>query len=148
LDKEPEWVEVSGILSQNSKAIRLTRVPSCCCPDAVRRMMTHQSPDTYKAIQEIRRSLKGGSLTLIMIYTRRSLNYFVHKVLNCAFDGRRKDPCPVEHTYTKPEITDMFKGCSSCKISVEALFGTGYGTVNMITPRSYTVFSEKESALI
>jgi len=94
----------------------------------------HHSPDTYKAIEEIRRSLKGGGLALIMLYNRRSLNYFVHRVLNCPFDGSRKDPCPVEHTYTKPEIMNMFKNFSSCKISMDYLFGTGYGTVNIIIP--------------
>lgn len=94
----------------------------------------HHSPDTYKAIEEVRRLLKSGGLALIMLYHRRSLNYLVHKVLNYPFDGSRRDPCPVEHTYTKSGITEMFKSYSSCKISVEYLFGTGYGTINMITP--------------
>jgi len=94
----------------------------------------HHSPDTYKAIEEVRRSLKVSGLALIMLYHRRSLNYLVHRVLNYPFDGSSKDPCPVEHTYTKSEIMAMFKSYSSCKISVEYLFGTGYSTVNMITP--------------
>jgi ubiquinone/menaquinone biosynthesis C-methylase UbiE len=94
----------------------------------------HHSPDTYKAIEEVRRLLRAGGLALIMLYHRRSLNYLVHRVLNYPFDGSRKDPCPVEHTYAKPEIMEMFKSYSSCKISVEYLFGTGYGIVNMITP--------------
>lgn len=94
----------------------------------------HHTPGTDKAIEEVRRVLKVGGLALIMLYHRRSLNYLVHRVLNHPFDGSRNDPCLVEHTYTKSEIMQMFKRYSSCKISVEYLFGTGYGTVNMITP--------------
>ncbi len=95
----------------------------------------HHSPDTGKTIEEVRRVLKKGGLTLIMLYHRRSLNYLVHRLLNYPFDGNKEDPCPVEHTYTRSEVMKMFRDYSSCKISVDYLFGTGYGIMNNVIPR-------------
>ncbi len=94
----------------------------------------HHSPDTPKTIVEVLRVLKPGGKALIMLYNRKSLNYAVHRVLNYPFDGSRKDPCPVEHTYTKEQIMEMFKNFSTSNISVDYLFGTGYGTVNRFMP--------------
>ncbi len=95
----------------------------------------HHSPDTPQTIREVRRVLKPGGLALIMLYNRRSLNYVVHRVLNYPFDGSKKDPCPVEHTYSKQQIKELFSEFSTVHVSVEYLFGTGYGLVNAIIPR-------------
>ena len=94
----------------------------------------HHSPDTQQTINEVRRVLKPGGIAIIMLYHRRSLNYFVHRLLHYPFDGSREDPCPAEHTYTKKQIEKMFREFVECEISVEYLFGTGYGAVNSLIP--------------
>lgn len=94
----------------------------------------HHSPDTPKTIEEVRRVLKPSGRALIMLYNRNSLNYVIHRMLNYPFDGSRKDPCPVEHTYTKEQIRDMFSNFTHCEITVDYLFGTGYGFVNRMIP--------------
>lgn len=96
----------------------------------------HHSPDTPKTIDEIHRVLKPGGLASIMLYNRRSLNFFIHKILQYPFDGSREDPCPVENTYTKEEIIDIFSAYLRCDISIDYLFGTGYGLVNKLLPIS------------
>ena len=95
----------------------------------------HHSPDTQKTIDEVRRVLQPGGRAIIMLYHRRSLNYFIHRMLHYPFDGNREDPCPVEHTYTKKQIEKMFREFVECKISVEYLFGTGYGVINRLIPQ-------------
>ena len=96
----------------------------------------HHSPDTQKTIDEVWRVLKPGGMAIIMLYNRNSLNYVVHRLLSYPFDGSRPDPCPVEHTYTKTQIREMFKKFTSCSIDVDYLFGTGYGVlINTLTPR-------------
>ena len=94
----------------------------------------HHSPDTPKTIEEVRRVLKPGGRALIMLYNRKSLNYAIHRILSYPFDGSKKDPCPVEHTYTKDQIREMFRNYAECDITVDYLFGTGYGIVNRMIP--------------
>lgn len=95
----------------------------------------HHSPDTPAAIQEVWRVLRRGGVALVMLYHRRSLNFAVHRLLDHPFDGRRGDRCPVEHTYTRAQVREMFRGYSRCEIGVEYLFGTGYGVANRLMPR-------------
>lgn len=95
----------------------------------------HHSPDTPKTIKEVFRVLKPGGLALIMLYNRKSLNYWIHRILHYPFDGSREDPCPVEHTYTKEDILEMFSDFSECRINIDYLCGTGYGVVNKIIPK-------------
>ncbi|MBI5509075.1 MAG: class I SAM-dependent methyltransferase [Deltaproteobacteria bacterium] len=95
----------------------------------------HHSPDTERTIEEVRRVLRPGGKAEIMLYHRASLNYVVHRVLSYPFDGTAKDPCPVEHTYSRRQIREMFARFSRSDIEVEYLFGTGYGLVNRLLPR-------------
>lgn len=95
----------------------------------------HHSPDTPKTIEEVRRVLKPGGIAIIMLYNRKSLNYVIHRILNYPFDGSKDVPCPVEHTYYKQQLEEIFRNFSTCDISVDYLFGTGYGIVNSMIPR-------------
>lgn len=94
----------------------------------------HHSPDTPKTIEEARRVLKPGGKALIMLYNRNSLNYVIHRILSYPFDGSKQDPCPVEHTYTRDQIRELFRNYAKCEITVDYLFGTGYGIVNRMIP--------------
>ena len=69
----------------------------------------HHTPDTQKAIDEVWRVLVPGGLAVIMLYNRKSLNYYIHRLINQPFDGNRKDRCPIERTYTKAQIFSMFQ---------------------------------------
>jgi ubiquinone/menaquinone biosynthesis C-methylase UbiE len=42
----------------------------------------HHTPDTQKAIDEVRRVLVPGGLAVIMLYNRNSLNYYIHRLIN------------------------------------------------------------------
>lgn len=95
----------------------------------------HHSPNTRATIDEVRRVLKPGGLAVIMLYHRHSLNYVVHRLLSYPFDGSKKDPCPVEYTYSRDEIVEMFRHYATCQVSVDYLFGTGYGKVNSLMPK-------------
>ncbi len=95
----------------------------------------HHTPDTKRAIEEVRRVLKPGGEAFVMLYHRRSLNFLVHRLTGIPFDGTRGDPCPVESTYTKEGVRRLFDGFSHCRIEVDYLFGTGYRFANRLLPR-------------
>jgi len=96
----------------------------------------HHTPDTQKAIDEVRRVLVPGGLAVIMLYNRNSLNYYIHRLINQPFDGNRKDRCPIERTYTKAQIFSMFQDFKKVKIEVEYLLTTGYGIVWDLIPKA------------
>jgi len=95
----------------------------------------HHSPDTARSIREVHRVLKPDGLASVMLYNRRSLNFAVHSLLRYPFDGSRTDPCPVEHTYRRPDVRTMFRPFRTCSIRTDYLFGTGYGALNKLLPR-------------
>ncbi|MBM3262261.1 MAG: class I SAM-dependent methyltransferase [candidate division Zixibacteria bacterium] len=94
----------------------------------------HHTPDTQKAVNEVYRVLKKGGVALIMLYHRHALNYLAHLVTFTQFDGRREDPCPVERAYSRQEARQLFKDYSRTEISVDYLFGTGWGRINYFVP--------------
>jgi len=95
----------------------------------------HHTPDTQKSIDEVYRVLKPGGLAVIMLYNRASVNYLIHKLINQPFDGNRKDRCPIERTYTKTQILEMFSTFKTVQITVEYLLTTGYGIVWDLVPK-------------
>lgn len=94
----------------------------------------HHTPDTQKSIDEVLRVLKPGGSAIIMLYHRRSFNYIVHRILNAPFDGNRKDRCPIERTYTKKEVYQMFRNFQDVSIDVQYFMTTGYGIFWDILP--------------
>jgi hypothetical protein len=71
-----------------------------------------------------------------MLYNRHSLNRFAHLVTGIGFDGTRDDPCPVEDSFTKKEVLKMLGEFSSVEVSVDYLFGTGWGRANRFIPKT------------
>jgi len=94
----------------------------------------HHTPDTARAIGEVRRVLKRGGEAVIMLYNRRSLNFIAHRLLGVPFDGSKSDPVPVAFSYSADEALGLFEGFSGVSVSVEYLFGTGWGMVNRLLP--------------
>ncbi|HTT07459.1 MAG TPA: class I SAM-dependent methyltransferase [Gammaproteobacteria bacterium] len=93
----------------------------------------HHAADTERTIKEVYRALKKGGEARIMLYHRRSLNELVHRLLRVPFEDR-DELCPVVRRFTRPEILKMFSDFSRVEISVEHLFGEGYGLLFRLTP--------------
>lgn len=94
----------------------------------------HHAPDTERCVNEAHRVLKPGGQALIMLYNRRSLNEWVHRLLRVPFE-ERDELCPVVRRFTKPEIRTMFAAFSHIDIHTDFVFGEGYGSVFRYTPQ-------------
>lgn len=95
----------------------------------------HHTPNTEKSIQEIRRVLKKGGYAYIMLYNKMSLNWLAHWITRTSFDaGVRGERCPLEKAYKCREVKELFKKFLETRISVEYLFGTGWGIINKFIP--------------
>jgi ubiquinone/menaquinone biosynthesis C-methylase UbiE len=94
----------------------------------------HHTPDTLRAVEEVRRVLVPGGLAVIMLYHRRSFNYLIHRILNQPFDGHRNDRCPIEKTYSKPEIYDLFRRFSKTELEIKYFMTTGFGIIWDLLP--------------
>jgi ubiquinone/menaquinone biosynthesis C-methylase UbiE len=94
----------------------------------------HHTPDTKKAVRETHRVLKKSGRAFVMLYHRRSLNYLAHWITGVPFDGSKKDKCPVERSYSRREIRELFDMYYKVDINIDYLFGTGWGKINRITP--------------
>ncbi|HPS82864.1 MAG TPA: class I SAM-dependent methyltransferase [Bacteroidales bacterium] len=95
----------------------------------------HHTPDTQKSINEARRVLKQDGIAVIMLYNTRSFNYIIHRILNAPFDGNKKDRCPIERSYTKKQVLQLFSEYSSVKIEKEYFMTTGFGFLWHLIPR-------------
>jgi len=93
----------------------------------------HHVADTQKAIDEVYRVLKPGGEAKIMLYHRRSLNEWVHRLLKVPFEDR-DELCPVVRRYTRAEIDDIFKKFSKTRQTLDFVYGEGYGLVFKVTP--------------
>lgn len=94
----------------------------------------HHTPDVPKSVQEVWRVLKKGGTAVIMLYHRDSLNFIAHKLLDIPADGSRSDPVPVAYVYSRSQARDVFSQFTDVDVTVDYLFGTGWGVVNHLTP--------------
>lgn len=94
----------------------------------------HHTPDTAQSIEELRRVIRPGGKAVVMLYHRVSLNWLAHRVTGIPFDGSRRDPCPVEKTYTAAQAKAFFRHFSKVDVKIDYLFGTGWGKLNDLTP--------------
>lgn len=96
----------------------------------------HHTPNTEKSVAEVYRVLKPGGMAVVMLYHTNSLNYVAHRILGIPADGTRSDPVPIARTYTRESAGCLFNQFADVKMEVEYLFGTGWGIVNKLMPRS------------
>lgn len=93
----------------------------------------HHAADTDQTIQEAHRVLKPGGQALIMLYNRRSLNEWVHRITRIPFE--EKDAmCPVVRRFTMAETRALFRKFSEINIHKDFLYGEGYGKLFELTP--------------
>ncbi|WP_028580528.1 class I SAM-dependent methyltransferase [Desulfogranum japonicum] len=94
----------------------------------------HHTPDTVGAIEEARRVLRPNGKAFVMLYNTCSLNWLAHRLTGIPFDGSRAEPCPVEKSYMPFSAKKLFKNYTSTHLSVDYLFGTGWGQGNRFMP--------------
>lgn len=94
----------------------------------------HHASDTQRCIQEVHRVLKPGGEARIMLYHRRSLNEFVHRVTRVPFE-ERDQLCPVVRRFTRGEVRELFRAFSTVEMHLDYLFGEGYGALYRLTPQ-------------
>lgn len=94
----------------------------------------HHTPNTAGSIEELRRVLKPGGKAFVMLYNTRSLNWLAHRLTGIPYDGSKNDPCPVEKSYMPTEAKEFFKSYSHVDLTIDYLFGTGWGIVGNLLP--------------
>ncbi len=95
----------------------------------------HHTPDTFGAIEELRRVLKPGGKAFVMLYNQYSLNWIAHRLTGVPFDGSKKDPCPVEKAYPPAYAKGFFRNFKQTHLWIDYLYGTGWGTLNKVMPK-------------
>jgi len=135
----------------------------------------HHTVNTQKAIDEVYRVLKPKGEAIIMLYNKRSWNYYINvllfrglilgkrfgrtkqKLINLSTDG---EDCPLSKVYTKKQITNMFGKFKRIKIKIRYLPRRYFPLLNMFIPTStfdkigkhigwnMFIFAEKQQMLI
>src|SRR5918911_4038366 len=114
----------------------------------------HHTPDTGRAIREIRRVLRRGGRAIVMLYHRASLYYWGGLIVKRGLLGgelRHASPAElmsryVEHTetegrplvkaYTRGEARRLFRPFSDCRVDVNQLTREELGAVGRALPES------------
>jgi hypothetical protein len=72
-----------------------------------------------------------------MLYNKLSLNYLAHRITRTSFDaGFKGEKCPLEKAYSRNAAREFFRNFSKVTITIEYLFGTGWGKVNDFFPQN------------
>lgn len=99
----------------------------------------HHTPNTNTAINEVYRVLKKGGKCFIMLYSKYSLNHFVHQVLRAPYEkslSRPSDDAPVTRVYAQADLEVLFSKFSHHSFRKEYLFGAGWKPVVYCVPQS------------
>lgn len=98
----------------------------------------HHTPDIDAAIAEVHRVLKPGGTADIMLYHKRSIVGFVHRLFKLPYESPRdlKDHCPVVYSYTKDEAKALFKNFSKVEIHADYPFTYGFRYVTFWMPNA------------
>ncbi|MCP5159883.1 MAG: class I SAM-dependent methyltransferase [Gammaproteobacteria bacterium] len=94
----------------------------------------HHVADTEASIHEVHRLLKPGGQARIMLYHRYSLNELAHRLLKVPFEDR-DELCPVVRRFTVAEVRALFREFRHTEVSIEYVYGEGYGRLFALTPR-------------
>lgn len=69
-----------------------------------------------------------------MLYHRNSLNEFTHRLLSVPFEDK-DELCPVVRRYSVKEVQALFDQFSRVDVTIDYLYGEGYGHLFRLTPR-------------
>ncbi len=94
----------------------------------------HHVADTEASIKQVYRVIKPGGQARIMLYHRHSLNEGMHRLLGVPFEDR-DELCPVVRRFTVAEVQELFRAFGSVEVSIEYVYGEGYGRLFNLTPR-------------
>ena len=97
----------------------------------------HHTPSTQQAIREVKRVLKPDGYAFIMLYSRCSLNFAVHSLLNRSFEYAKNPEidAPVTRVYSRAELQVLFADFVDGTFRKRYLFGGGYKPLAYFMPR-------------
>ena len=97
----------------------------------------HHTPRIEQAIAEIHRVLKPGGTAYLMLYHRRSLVGWIHRLLSLPYESPRhlKDHCPVADSFTVQEVHRLLREFSQVQVSLEYPFTYGFRYFTFWIPR-------------
>jgi ubiquinone/menaquinone biosynthesis C-methylase UbiE len=96
----------------------------------------HHTPSIANAVAEIHRVLKPGGRAMVMIYHRRSLVDWVHRLLRLPYESPRnlKDHCPIVHRYTRRQAKELFVAFAEVHIRTAYPFTYGMRHLTFFWP--------------
>lgn len=97
----------------------------------------HHTPDMQKAIAEVYRVLKPKGRALIMLYHRRSIVEWVHRLFRLPYESPQdlQDHCPVVYRVTAAEAKKLFSAFSEVKLGAAYPFTYGFRCFVFWMPR-------------
>ena len=97
----------------------------------------HHTPNTDRAISEVRRVLKPGGRAFLMLYSRYSLNHLAHWILRAPYEQSQEAggaDAPVTRMYSKRELSHLMREFENCRFEKRYLFGAGWRPVSDFVP--------------
>ncbi|MBZ0110908.1 MAG: class I SAM-dependent methyltransferase [Thermoanaerobaculia bacterium] len=96
----------------------------------------HHTSSTEQAISEVHRVLKPGGTAYLMLYSKHSLNHWVHQALGKGYETSKdpEDDAPVSRCYSKRDLGRLLQSFSSVHLRKRYLFGAGYRPLAYLVP--------------
>jgi hypothetical protein len=90
-----------------------------------------------QALSEVYRVLRPGGKAFLMLYSRYSLNNFMHVLLRIPYESPRswKTDAPITRTFSKREVRGLLQHFTQVRIAKAYLFGAGWRPLADIIPQ-------------
>ena len=98
----------------------------------------HHTPNIERALSEVYRVLRPGGKIFLMLYSKYSLNNFVHVLFRIPYESPRdwSTDAPVTRTFSKREVKHLMRYFEQVRIEKRYLFGAGWRPLSDIVPGS------------